>query len=94
MKEVFCFKEQNYPTRKQNLFYPNTRTVSYGIKSFGYKPRQIWGNIPKDIQEVEDIFTFKRNIMNYCESICNCNLCMSYGANVGCLDNNNVGLLK
>ena len=86
MKEVFCLKEHNYPTRKQNLFYPNPRTVSYGIKTFGYKTSQIWGNILKDIQEVEDISTFKRNIINYCESICYCNLCKSYVAKVGYLD--------
>ena len=66
-KEVFCLKEHNYPTRKQNLFYPHPRTVSYGIETFGYKASQIWRNVPKDIQQVEDISTFKRNIFNYCE---------------------------
>ena len=53
-----------------------------------YKASQIWGNIPRDIQEVEDISTFKRNIINYCESICYCNLCKSYVAKVCYLDNN------
>ena len=90
MKEVFCLKEHNYPTRKQNLFYPNPRSVSNGIENFGYKASQIWGNIPKDIREVEDTSTFKRNIINYCESIGNCNFCKSYVANVGYLDNNSV----
>ena len=51
MKEVFFLKEHNYSTRKQNLFYPNPRTVSYGIETLGYKASEIWGNIPKDIQD-------------------------------------------
>ena len=88
MKEVFCVKEHNIFTRKQNLTYPNPRTVSYGVETFGYKASQIWRNIPCDIQQIEDIFTFKKHITNYCENICNCNLCKPYVANLGYIDNN------
>ena len=87
-KEVFCVKEHNIFTRKQNLTYPNPRTVSYGIETFGYKASQIWRNIPRDIQQIEDFFTFKKKITNYCENICNCNLCKPYVANLGYIDNN------
>ena len=37
MKEIFSLKTHNYPIRTQNLNYPNPRTVSYGVESFGYK---------------------------------------------------------
>ena len=37
MKEVFCLKQQNYSLRNGNLTYPNPRTVSYGLETFGYK---------------------------------------------------------
>ena len=72
MKEVFCLKQHNYPTRnrKQNLFYLNPWTVSYGIETCVYKASQRWGNAPNNIQEVKVISTFDRNI-NYCESISN-----------------------
>jgi len=86
MKEVFCVKEHRFFTRKQNLTYPNPRTVSYGIETFGYKASQIWQNIPSDIQQLDDISIFKKNITNYCENICNCNLCKSYIANLGYID--------
>ena len=88
MKEVFCVKKHNIFTRKQNLTYPNPRTVSYGIETFGYKASQIWRNIPSDIQQIEDIFIFKKNITNYCENICNCNICKQYVTNLGYIDFN------
>ena len=55
MKEIFSLKPHNYPLRMQNLVYPNTHTVSYGLESFGYKGSQIWKNIPKEIQNSDDI---------------------------------------
>ena len=59
MKEVFSLKTHSYPLRTQNLIYPNPRTVSHGLESFGYKGSQIWKNIPKEIQESKDISVFK-----------------------------------
>ena len=35
LKEVFCLKQQNYSLRNGNLTYPNPRTVSYGLETFG-----------------------------------------------------------
>ena len=54
-----------------------------GVETFGYKAGQMWGNVPKDIQEAEDISTLKRNIINYWENKCNCNLCEPCVANFG-----------
>ena len=88
MKEVFCVKEHKFFTRKQNLTYPNPRTVSYGVETFGYKASQIWRNIPNDIQQIENISIFKNKITNYCENICNCNICKPYVENLGYVDSN------
>ena len=33
MNEIFYLKQHSYPTRKQNLEYPNPRTVSYGLET-------------------------------------------------------------
>ena len=41
MKEVFSLKQSNYPLRNQGMAYPNPRTVSYGLETFGYKGSQL-----------------------------------------------------
>ena len=86
MKEIFCLKQQNYHTRKQNLVYPIPRTVSYGLETFGYKASQLWRNIPEKIQQAEVVSSFKINVVTQCKNICNCNLCKAY--NLGYIDNN------
>ena len=35
MKEIFSMKIRNSPIRKQPIEYPNPRTVTYGLESFG-----------------------------------------------------------
>ena len=75
MKEVFSIKKHNYPTRRQPLEYPNPRTTTYGLQSFGYKASQRWNSIPRDIQEINDLCSFKSFTSKYCKKICYCNLC-------------------
>ena len=88
MNEIFYLKDLNYTTRKQNLVYPNPRTVSYGLESFGYKASQLWSKIPYEIQHANNITTFKNEIPKHCANICNCNLCKSYITNLGYIDHN------
>ena len=87
MKEIFQLKELNYSTRIQNLVYPNPRTVSYGLESFGYKATQLWNKIPHEMKQ-SNITNFKNEIPKHCRNICNCNLCKSYIQNLGYIDNN------
>ena len=75
MKGVFSIKKHNYPTRRQPLEYPNPRTTTYGLQSFGYKASQLWNSIPRDIQEINDLCSFKSFTSKHCKKICNCNLC-------------------
>ena len=75
MNEIFYLKQHNYHTRKQNLEYPNPRTVTYGLETFGYKACQIWSNIPYEIQYAKDVSTFKSYISKHSGNICKCNLC-------------------
>ena len=83
MKEVFSLKQTKYPLRKQGMAYPNPRTMSYGLETFGYKGSQLWLNLPEEIREVTDIHVFKKYVANYCKNTCNCNLCKNYVANLG-----------
>ena len=86
MKEIFSLKPHNYPLRTQNLVYPNPRTVSYGLESFGYKASQIWKNIPIEIQKCEDISVVKSYISRHYKDLCKCNLCRHYVANLGYIE--------
>ena len=86
MKEIFCLKDHNYPTRKKNLVYPTPHTVSYGLETFGYKASQIWSKIPYEIQQ-DNVTIFKNKISKHCKNICNCNLCKPYIANLGYIKN-------
>ena len=40
MKEIFCFREHNYFTRRQQLFNEKPSTVTCCLESFKYKNRQ------------------------------------------------------
>ena len=88
MKEIFYLKQHDYPTRNQQIVYPNPRTVSYGLETFGYKASQLWSNIPNEIQQATDVPTFKNYISKQSVNICNCNLCKPYIAGLGYLQNN------
>ena len=82
MKEIFCLKGHIYPTRNQNLIYPNPHSVIYGLESFGYKASQIWKAIPREIQGTNNIYTFKSYYSTF-QNICKCNLCKTYVTNLG-----------
>ena len=87
MKGIFTLKQHNYPTREQHLVYPNPRTVSFGLKSFGYKATQLWSKIPSEIQNANNIPKFKCHISRHTQNICKCNLCKYYIPNLGYVDN-------
>ena len=75
MKDIFSLKAHNYHTRKQQLKYPNPRTVTYGLETFGYRATQTWESLPNDTREASDLKQFKNNVSKYCSNICKCNLC-------------------
>ena len=83
MKDVFTLKQRTYPLRNQCMIYPNPRTVTYGLETFGYKGSQLWHNLPEEIQYDTDIYSFKKYVANHSKNICSCNLCKNYIANLG-----------
>ena len=88
MTEIFHLKRSNYPIRRQNLVYPNPKTVAYGIDTFGFKGNNLWSLLPNKIRNSSDLKTFKHDIVTHCQNICNCNLCKLYIPNLGYIDNN------
>ena len=86
MKEVFRLKQTNYSLRHEGMAYPNPRTVSYGLETFGYRGGQLWHNLPEEVRKVNDILVFKKYVATHCKDACNCNLCKNYVANLGYLE--------
>ena len=86
MKEIFCLKEHNYSTRRQQLSCEKPSTVTHGLESFKYKAGQIWRSLPREIQESD-----RTSIINYINShfraICNCNLCKPDIPHLGYIEN-------
>ena len=70
MREIFSSKTHNYSIRTQNLTYPN----------------QIWKSIPKEIQECDDLRSFKSYVSNNCKNLCKCNSCKMYIPNLGYIE--------
>ena len=44
-KDIFNSVNHSYNTRSQNLSYPNPKTVSYGLETFGYRANHIWNSL-------------------------------------------------
>ena len=43
MKEIFCLRQQNYIARRQQLFFENPSTVTYGLESVKYTKQAKFG---------------------------------------------------
>ena len=55
--------------RKQPLEYPNPRTVTHELESFGYRARQLGNTIPRNIQETSDLCSFLSFNLRHCKLI-------------------------
>ena len=63
MKDIFCPFYHTHNTRNHNLAYPNPKTVTYGLETFGYKASHIWNALSKEIQSSKNIKTFNVGIV-------------------------------
>ena len=85
MKNICCPVGHKYNTRHQNLSYPNPKTVSYGLETFGYRANQIWNSLSSEIKSADDLITFKMLLSRNNSKLCTCNLCKNYIPNIGCV---------
>ena len=86
MTEIFKPNQQHHSSRNRSLSYPNPRTVIYGLDTFGYKGSRMWGKIPLEIQNADSVTSFKNNLEQISENLCDCNICKSYIQNLGYID--------
>ena len=85
MKDIFNSVNHSHNTRSQNLSYPNPKTVSYGLETFGYRANQIWNSLPSVTQSAVDLKTVQSDLFptKHTNNLCSCNLCKSYISNLG-----------
>ena len=86
MTEIFKPNQQHHSSRNRSLSYPNPRTVIYGLDTFGYKGSRMWGKIPLEIQNADSVTSFKNNLEQISENLCDCNICKLYIQNLGYID--------
>ena len=83
MTDIFNYVNHSHNTRNHNLSYPNPKTVSYGLETFGYRANQIWNSLPAAARSAVDLKTFNNLFPRNNKHLCSCNLCKSYIPNLG-----------
>ena len=58
MKDIFNSVNHSHNTRSQNLSYPNPKTVSYGLETFGYRANHIWNSLPSVAHDIRQNTTY------------------------------------
>ena len=73
----------SYSLRSQIDFTrPNVNSEHFGISSLRMAAK-VWGMVPDDIKNVNDIEIFKSNIRKSKPVNCHCKLCLDYVSYVG-----------
>ena len=75
MTDIFNPVIHSHITRNHNLSYPNPKTVSYGLETFGYRANLIWNSLPSVTQSAVDLKTFNNLFPSTNKNLCSCNLC-------------------
>ena len=83
MKDIFNSVNHSHNTRSQNLSYPNPKTVSYGLETFGYRANHIWNSLSSVAHSAVDLKTFNNFSPTKNKNVCSCNVCKSYISNLG-----------
>ena len=81
------FEATNYqgPTLRNSKYFskPKINTVKYGERSLQYLGTRLWDQLPRNIQESENIEKFKIFIKKWRPQKCPCEICKVYIRGVG-----------
>ena len=75
--EVILNEKHTKSRNGSQLILPQTRTLSYGMKSFSFRGSMLWNYLPKYFKESASLSIFKKRIKNWIPDKCQCNLCTS-----------------
>ena len=81
-----CRNEIPYNLRQRSQFHiPLVRTVFNSTESIKFLGPKIWGLIPDEMKELENLWQFKKAIKQWKPTSCSCRLCKQYFYRVGFL---------
>ena len=76
MRDIIKVKDSPYDHRHKTILeIPKVHTTSYGLNSFRYASSHIWNTLPVDIQELDNLCTFKAMLRDWTGPTCTCNIC-------------------
>ena len=69
LNEIFTAQDKPYNFRKSVILDQyEFKTIKFGYKSFRYYGSKVWNSLPADIQNSDDLYTFKRKLNVWCRS--------------------------
>ena len=71
---------------KKDFVRPNIETKNYGEKSLGIFGNKLWKLLPKYIEKIDNLDTFKYEIKKWKPDKCPCYLCKDFIKGVGLVD--------
>ena len=87
------FEASNYrgPTLRSSKYFkrPNVKSVKYGDKSLQVFGVQLWNQLPVDIQEMDNLNSFRSFIKKWRPSKCPCDICKTFIMGLGYVEVSN-----
>lgn len=88
LQGIFEVNNYNGPSLRNSKYFrrPNVNTVKYGEKSLQNLGVRLWDQLPKEVQELDNLDVFKEFIKKWRPPKCPCNICKIYVRGLGYTD--------
>ena len=87
MKDIFVrngdVKHNTRGSSRNDFILPRVNTVHYGHDSLRYFGAKLWGILPENIKDSQNLVDFKHKIKSWMPTCCPCRLCKDYISGVG-----------
>ena len=93
LQGIFEANTYQGPTLRHSKYFsrPHVNTVRYGQKSLQNLGVRLWDQLPRDIQELNNLLKFKSFIKKWRPHKCPCNICKVYIGGLGYVNLCNCG---
>ena len=79
MSDILKLRKNTYSLRNFHIFKSEKPgTKRFGLDSIGYRPTQLWINVPEEIRNSTSLPVFQEKIKNGFLISCSCNCCRKY----------------
>ena len=88
LQDIFEVSDYRGPTLRNSKYFKrtNVKTVKYGDKSLQVFGVKLWNQLPREIQELENLNNFKNVIKKWRPSKCPCDICRTFISGVGYIE--------